>query len=95
MITIVAHNHIKEGCEEAYQKLAKEMVTASRSEEGNISYRLMRDRNDPLHFAFIEVWKDEEAIRLHNESTHFKTLVPKMDEYKSVPSDAAQFEEAE
>jgi quinol monooxygenase YgiN len=28
--------------------------------------------------TFIEEWKDEEAIRLHNNTEHFKTIVPEL-----------------
>lgn len=78
MIKIVARTVVKEGMEEAYKEGAKELVQRSAAEEGNITYTLNQDINNPRAFAMIEIWKDQEAIDKHNASEHFQTLVPKL-----------------
>ena len=50
----------------------------SAAEEGNITYTLNQDINNPRAFAMIEIWKDQDAIDKHNASEHFRTLVPKL-----------------
>ena len=66
--------------EEKYKEMAKELVLASAAEEGNITYTLNQDITDPCSFAMIEIWKDREAIELHNASEHFTSIVPKLNE---------------
>ena len=78
MIKIVACTLVKEGMEEAYMEAARELVQKSAAEEGNITYTLNRDINNPRSFAMIEIWKDQDAIDKHNASEHFTTIVPKL-----------------
>lgn len=80
MIKIVARTIVKEGKEEEYKQIAEELVRCSAAEEGNITYTLNQDITDPRSFAMIEIWKDKEAIELHNASEHFTTIVPKLNE---------------
>jgi quinol monooxygenase YgiN len=76
MIKIVAKSVLKDGQKEAYLKLVKELIEKSRQEAGCISYSLFQDINDDSVVTFIEEWKDQEAINLHNNSEHFKRIVP-------------------
>lgn len=80
MIKIVARTIVKEGMEEQYKAMAEELVRGSAAEEGNITYTLNQDIQNPRSFAMIEIWKDKEAIALHNASEHFTTIVPKLNE---------------
>ncbi|NRT37251.1 quinol monooxygenase YgiN [Clostridium beijerinckii] len=82
MIKIVAKSVIKTEQIEKYLTLAKELVDKSRKEEGCISYSLFQDINDSSIFTFIEEWKDEKAINLHNNSEHFTRIVPLLDELR-------------
>ncbi|MDL2215285.1 antibiotic biosynthesis monooxygenase [Dysgonomonas sp. OttesenSCG-928-M03] len=47
------------------------VVDETRKEEGNISYELHENVNNHLEYTIFEVWKSQEAIDLHNASTHF------------------------
>jgi len=82
MITITAKSLIKEGKEEDFKILAIKLVQESRKEKGCLSYNLYKDLKNPNIFTFIEEWKNEEAIKLHNDSIHFTTIVPKMAELR-------------
>ncbi|NOW06259.1 putative quinol monooxygenase [Clostridium beijerinckii] len=82
MIKIVAKSVIKTEQVENYLTLAKELIDKSRKEEGCISYGLFQDINDISIFTFIEEWKDEKAINLHNNSEHFTRIVPLLGELR-------------
>lgn len=71
MILIVAKSKIKEDKIEEYKNLAKDILKGSRAEEGNISYILYQSIENPTEFTFVEEWKDQEAIDLHNKEDHF------------------------
>lgn len=82
MIIIVAKSVIKEGKTEEFKALVKELIEESRKELGCISYNLNEDINNKNVLTFIEEWKDKESIELHNNSTHFTTIVPKLGELR-------------
>lgn len=82
MITIVAKSKVKQGKKEEYKVLVEELVRESRNEKGCKSYNLFEDINDSSILTIIEEWVDEEAIKLHNESKHFTTIVPKLSQLR-------------
>ena len=77
MITIVAKKTIKQGKLEEYKTLVEKLIDESRKEEGCISYNLFEDINNPNILTFIEEWRSEEEIKLHNNSEHYTSIVPK------------------
>lgn len=85
MIKIVASVVVKEDKIAEFQKMAAELVEKSQAEEGNVSYSLNQSTGDKCKHAFIEIWKDQEAIDKHNASEHFTTLLPKLGELASEP----------
>lgn len=78
MIKIVSKNLIREDKVDEFKSLMKELVEKSSAEEGNIHYSLNVSRDNPRMFAFIEFWRDQEAIDKHNATEHFQRLVPMM-----------------
>ncbi|WP_255491321.1 MULTISPECIES: putative quinol monooxygenase [unclassified Dysgonomonas] len=48
------------------------MIKASRAEEGCIFYDLHEDINDSTKLIFLEEWKSQDAINIHNNSAHMK-----------------------
>ncbi|CAM4370865.1 quinol monooxygenase YgiN [Paenibacillus endophyticus] len=59
--------------EEREMFLAKSttLLSATRAEEGNISYQLFENVSKPGKFVMLEEWQDEQAIDLHNQTEHF------------------------
>ncbi len=76
MITIIAERFVKEEHLEQFLENAALLVEASRQEEGNLSYDLLEDLEDPCHLTYVERWEDEKAIAYHNASPHFTHFVP-------------------
>lgn len=93
MITIVAKSILKQGKKEEFKAAAEELIRESRKEKGNISYTLYEDINDSSVVSFIEVWKDEEAIKQHNDSEHFKSIVPKLSELREGKPEVNKYKE--
>ncbi|MVX64685.1 antibiotic biosynthesis monooxygenase [Clostridium chromiireducens] len=82
MIKIVAKSVIKTEEKDNYLQLAKDLIDKSRQESGCISYSLFQDINDESVFTFIEEWQDQKAIELHNNSEHFKRIVPLLAKFR-------------
>lgn len=80
MIKIIAIMKVKDECVDTFKALAKELVEKSRAEEGNVSYSLNELICDPATLAFIEIWKDQAAIDIHNATEHFTSILPKLGE---------------
>ncbi|MCC8186044.1 MAG: antibiotic biosynthesis monooxygenase [Bacteroides sp.] len=72
MITIVARCVVKKGCKEDFVAAVQKMITESRKEPGNVSYTLMKDVDNEDALAFIEEWKDPDAIEEHGAQLHFR-----------------------
>ncbi len=62
------------------ETVSKELVEKSRAEAGNVFYSLNMSTTNPRQLAFIECWKDQEAIDIHNATEHFKGILPKLGE---------------
>jgi quinol monooxygenase YgiN len=76
MIRVVAKSTVAIEKQDEYKKLAAELVTKSREEEGCIFYGLFRDRDDARILTTLEEWKDEDSLRTHSETIHFRKIVP-------------------
>ncbi len=93
MIKIVARQVIKKECLEQYYTLVRELAEKSRAEEGNVFYTSNQSREDERVHAFIECWKDEEAIKLHNATEHFTRIVPQLAELFDEPETVELYNE--
>lgn len=61
----------KEGCAEELRGLLEMMVEPSRSEEGCLLYNIYRMKERPTTFVVIESWRDEAALKGHQNSSHY------------------------
>ena len=92
MIKIVARNPVSNENKSKFIETAKELIEKSRKEKGCISYNLYESL-DGKYLTFIEEWKDEKAIENHNNSEHFKAIVPKLGELTSGDKDVILYKE--
>lgn len=58
--------------------VAKELVAASVKDQGCIAYDLFQSETRADVLMICETWTDDEALKAHEQSTHFTTLVPRM-----------------
>lgn len=93
MIKIVAKQTIRRDSLDRYYELVKELAEKSRAEEGNVFYTSNQSRSDERVHAFIECWKDDEAIKLHNATEHFTRIVPQLAELFDEPEVVEIYEE--
>lgn len=95
MIKIVAKFNVQSNKQELFLQYASELIKASRKEEGCISYILHQDINHKNNYTFLEVWRDQEAIDLHNQSEHFRTFSVKAKECLAGLADIAMYREVD
>lgn len=65
---------------EAAEKAGKELVEASRADNGCISYDMLASTTTPGDYMIIETWQDAPSLEAHMNAPHFTTLVPKLQE---------------
>lgn len=92
MIKIIAKNPVSSENKVKFIETAKELIEKSRKESGCISYNLF-ESVDGKYLTFIEEWKNEKAIEDHNNSDHFKSIVPKLGELTSGEMDVVLYKE--
>jgi len=81
MIILHVHFQILPEKEEAFLLQMQPLMAASRKEEGNHRYELMKSLEQDFAYTMIEVWEGEEAIQAHNDSEHFKLFVENVPAY--------------
>lgn len=74
-LKIIAAITVKADFQKEMEEIFYAVIDGTRKEEGNISYDLHQDVKNPLKYTILEVWKSQEAIKIHNETPHFKTFV--------------------
>lgn len=95
MIKIVAKQVIRKDCIAKYRELTKELVEKSQAEAGNITYTSNQSTTDERVHCFIEIWKDQEAIDIHNASEHFQRIIPQLGELFDEPETVDLYTEVE
>jgi quinol monooxygenase YgiN len=87
-LSVIARRTVKAGQLEAARALYQELVRATRQEAGCIAYELGQADGSPLDFVIFELWEDPAALAAHQQTDHFRRLVPLLAEL----SEASQVE---
>ncbi len=78
MKRINAFFQVNEGATEQFLEVCKVLVAESQKEAGCIAYDLFASTTRSDVFIMCETWKDDEAIKSHNSSAHFKVGIEKL-----------------
>lgn len=78
MIRLNVFIQVEEKNHEAVVLAAKELVEASLKDKGCVAYDLFQSTTRPDVLMICETWADEVSLSAHEVSTHFTTLVPKI-----------------
>lgn len=71
--------------EHGFLEEIRPLIQASREEEGNVSYDLVKDMEKAYTYKMVEVWQNGEAVEKHNQSGHFQAFVGKASEFLAAP----------
>ena len=93
MIRIAAKQLIRaEECQK-FEELAKRVADVAVTEEGNCSYALARNGDNPQAYCVFEAWESMEAVQKHMDSELFRTLAPQMGELMAAEPTIEIYEE--
>ncbi len=76
MLKVVAKLTVKKDKIEKFKKTAEDLINKSNAEAENIFYTLNQNVEDEQKFAFIECWKDRDALKAHEATEHFTKTFP-------------------
>ena len=78
-IGVVANITVAEGKNAEFEKVFLDLIEQVRANEpGNNFYALHKSRADDTVYFVLEQYADEDALKAHGESEHFKTIGAKM-----------------
>ncbi len=77
MITIAAIIHVNEGKGAEYEKEFLQLQPKVLKEPGVIAYVLHRSIDDPCKYFVYEKYENEEAVKYHTSTKHFKAFYQK------------------
>jgi quinol monooxygenase YgiN len=70
VIVVTGRVQIPEQHRERFLQIATAMCSASRDDDGCLSYRVYEDAEQPGRFVFIEEWRDDDALLTHFGEPH-------------------------
>lgn len=70
---------------------AKELVAASLKDNGCVAYDLFQSSTRKDVLMICETWKDVASLTAHEQSAHFTTLVPKIQELAAMKLEKFEF----
>ncbi|GMK41501.1 monooxygenase [Paenibacillus sp. CCS19] len=91
MLIVHAHLQIIPDQEEVFLEAVHVLLPASRAEEGNIAYDLLKSTEQEHRYTMVELWRDQAAIALHNASEHFQSFVKQASAFMAAPMDLQVF----
>ncbi|MBL6937290.1 MAG: antibiotic biosynthesis monooxygenase [Alphaproteobacteria bacterium] len=78
-VGVLATIKIKEGTNEAFEAVAKELMAAVHANEpGNKVYQFCKSKSDPTTYVVMEIYADQAAFEAHGKTDHFRAIGPKM-----------------
>ena len=85
MIHIIVHIEPKPDQIEAFLELALYDARNSRKEPGCLRFDVVRQDGPPIRFAFYEVYKDEDAVKAHQQTEHYARWKREIETLCAVP----------
>ena len=77
MLTFLARMKVKEGKEQEFIRLAKELTEKTLANEAGVkTYQFYRLRDEERGFGVIEAFIDDSAEEAHRNTDHFNELAP-------------------
>jgi quinol monooxygenase YgiN len=92
MLAVHVNIQVKPGCIDAFIAASKENARNSLQEPGIARFDLVQDREDPLHFVLVEVYKDADAPAAHKETAHYAVWRDTVADMMAVPRSSVKFD---
>ena len=71
MIIMHVELKIKPEMVSLFLDVTNDLIKESKKEKGNVAYDLVKVIGSENEYKFIEIWKDEESLEFHKQTSHF------------------------
>ena len=71
LLIVHVHVHLVAGSEQAFRDATLANAEASRREPGILRFDVLQDRDDPLRFVLVEIYRDQAAAAAHKQTGHY------------------------
>ena len=76
---VVATLKVQEGKEAEFEAIFRELMDkVTAHEPGNHLYRVFRSRKDNSTYVVMEIYADDDALKAHGKSEHFRAMSPRL-----------------
>ena len=74
-VGVIATLKVQEGKEKDFEAIFHDMAKAVRANEpGNKLYQVCKSRKEPYSYVVMEIYENDDALKAHGASDHFKTI---------------------
>jgi len=73
-LSVVAKIKVKDGQQAAFEAVAGKLAAAVNANEPGCLLYTLNKGDDPVTYYFLERYKDDEAVKAHRASDHFRSL---------------------
>jgi quinol monooxygenase YgiN len=92
-VGIVATLKVQEGKEADFEAVFKDLTKAVRANEpGNKLYQLCKSRKDRNTYVVMEIYENDDAMKAHGKTDHFRTIGAGLGPTLSAPPDIQYFD---
>jgi (4S)-4-hydroxy-5-phosphonooxypentane-2,3-dione isomerase len=71
MVILLVQIHVKRDAVAAFEAATDDNAANSRLEPGVVRFDVLRQQDDPAKFAFVEVYRDQQAVAAHKTTAHY------------------------
>jgi autoinducer 2-degrading protein len=91
LLVVHVHVHLKPGGEETFRAASLANAEASRREPGVVRFDLLADREAPLRFVLVEIYRDAAAAAAHKETGHYAAWRDAVGDLMAEPRRSARY----
>ena len=91
MFHVVVRIEVKPEKLESFLELVHVDAVGTRKEPGNVRFDVLRLLDQPTKFALYEVYKDEDAVKAHQQTEHYARWRREIEALQAVPRTADKF----
>lgn len=92
-LSVVAKIKVKDGQQAAFEAVATKLAAAVNANEPGCLLYTLNKGDDPTTYVFLERYKDEDAVKAHRASDHFRSLGREMGAFMDGPPDVVRMTE--
>lgn len=92
-LSVVAKIKVKDGQQAAFEAVATKLAAAVNANEPGCLLYTLNKGDDPTTYVFLERYKDEDAVKAHRASDHFRSLGREMGAFMDGPPEVVRLNE--